>query len=75
VTAAPDECPGPPFAAFTVSPPARGRISPRYACEQHYLKVYAYRIRKKLHDEEGLFLQNDPSLGYRLSPAAERSAS
>jgi two-component system, OmpR family, KDP operon response regulator KdpE len=48
---------------------------PSYANEQHYLKVYAYRIRKKLHDEEGLFLQNDdPSVGYRLSPAAERPA-
>lgn len=38
-----------------------------YANEQHYLKVYAYRIRKKLHDEEGRFLQNDPAVGYRLS--------
>jgi two-component system KDP operon response regulator KdpE len=40
---------------------------PAYANEQHYLKVYAYRIRKKLHDEEGRFLQNDPSVGYRLA--------
>ncbi|GAA5200114.1 response regulator transcription factor [Rugosimonospora acidiphila] len=37
-----------------------------YAKELHYLKVYAYRIRRKLHDEEGLFLENDPSVGYRL---------
>ncbi|MGW2936561.1 winged helix-turn-helix domain-containing protein [Streptomyces sp. NPDC001156] len=29
---------------------------PAYANEQHYLKVYAYRIRKKLHDETGRFL-------------------
>ena len=45
---------------------------PAYANEQHYLKVYAYRIRKKLHDEAGRFLQNDPSVGYRLTiePAA-----
>lgn len=41
---------------------------PAYATEHHYLKVYAYRIRKKLHDEEGRFLQNDPSVGYRLRP-------
>lgn len=40
---------------------------PAYAGEQHYLKVYAYRIRKKLHDESGQFLQNDPSVGYRLA--------
>ena len=40
---------------------------PSYARELHYLKVYAYRIRRKLHDEEGLFLQNDPSVGYRLA--------
>ncbi|SEG80773.1 two-component system, OmpR family, KDP operon response regulator KdpE [Actinacidiphila yanglinensis] len=38
-----------------------------YANETHYLKVYAYRIRKKLHDEAGQFLQNDPSVGYRLA--------
>jgi two-component system KDP operon response regulator KdpE len=38
-----------------------------YAKELHYLKVYAYRIRRKLHDEEGLFLENDPSVGYRLA--------
>lgn len=43
---------------------------PAYANEQHYLKVYAYRIRKKLHDEAGQFLQNDPSVGYRLSVPA-----
>ena len=41
---------------------------PAYASESHYLKVYAYRIRKKLHDEDGRFLQNDPSVGYRLAP-------
>jgi len=29
--------------------------------------VYAYRIRKKLHDEQGEFLQNDPSVGYRIA--------
>jgi two-component system KDP operon response regulator KdpE len=40
---------------------------PSYANDMHYLKVYAYRIRKKLHDEQGHFLQNDPSVGYRLN--------
>ena len=42
---------------------------PAYASELHYLKVYAYRIRRKLHDEQGRFLQSDPSVGYRLAPA------
>jgi Response regulators consisting of a CheY-like receiver domain and a winged-helix DNA-binding domain len=42
--------------------------SPAYANDMHYLKVYAYRIRNKLHDEQGRFLQNDPSVGYRLNP-------
>ena len=43
---------------------------PGYAKELHYLKVYAYRIRRKLHDENGQFLQSDPSVGYRLAPPA-----
>jgi two-component system KDP operon response regulator KdpE len=43
---------------------------PQYAGEAHYLKVYAYRIRRKLHDEGGDFLQSDPSVGYRLVPPA-----
>jgi DNA-binding response OmpR family regulator len=34
--------------------------------------VYAYRIRRKLHDERGEFLQSDPSVGYRLVPSAMR---
>jgi two-component system, OmpR family, KDP operon response regulator KdpE len=41
---------------------------PQYAGETNYLKVYAYRIRRKLHDEAGHFLQSDPSVGYRLMP-------
>ena len=41
---------------------------PGYGTELHYLKVYAYRIRRKLHDEQGRFLQSDPSVGYRLAP-------
>jgi two-component system, OmpR family, KDP operon response regulator KdpE len=41
---------------------------PGYAREMHYLKVYAYRVRRKLGDEGGQFLQSDPSVGYRLMP-------
>ena len=41
---------------------------PGYVTEPQYLKVYAYRIRRKLHDEQGQFLQSDPSVGYRLAP-------
>jgi two-component system, OmpR family, KDP operon response regulator KdpE len=44
---------------------------PQYGKEMHYLKVYAYRLRRKLHDEGGHFLQSDPSVGYRLIPPAE----
>jgi two-component system KDP operon response regulator KdpE len=44
-----------------------------YATELNYLKVYAYRIRRKLGDERGEFLQSDPSVGYRLAAPAEYS--
>jgi len=40
---------------------------PAYAKELHYLKVYAYRIRRKLGDDSGRFLQSDPAVGYRLA--------
>jgi len=40
---------------------------PGYVHEVNYLKVYAYRIRRKLGDEDGNFLQSDPSVGYRLA--------
>jgi two-component system KDP operon response regulator KdpE len=43
---------------------------PQYASELQYLKVYAYRIRRKLGDEGGQILQSDPSVGYRLMPPA-----
>jgi two-component system KDP operon response regulator KdpE len=39
---------------------------PNYVNQLPYLKVYAYRIRRKLGDEQGRFLQSDPSVGYRL---------
>lgn len=33
---------------------------PGYGNELNYLKVCAYRIRRKLGDEQGKFLQSDP---------------
>jgi two-component system, OmpR family, KDP operon response regulator KdpE len=44
---------------------------PAYAKELHYLKVYAYRIRQKLHDEDGRFLRTDPAIGYRLDTSGD----
>jgi two-component system, OmpR family, KDP operon response regulator KdpE len=45
---------------------------PGFENEVSYLKVYAYRIRRKLGDEQGRILQSDPSIGYRLAwPAAD----
>jgi two-component system KDP operon response regulator KdpE len=41
---------------------------PHYDKELHYLKVYAYRIRRKLNDEEAHLLQSVPAVGYRLVP-------
>jgi hypothetical protein len=29
--------------------------------------VYAYRVRRKLGDDTGNFLQSDPAVGYRLA--------
>lgn len=40
---------------------------PAYVKELHYLKIYAYRIRRKLGDEDGKFLQSDPAVGYRVA--------
>jgi two-component system, OmpR family, KDP operon response regulator KdpE len=45
-----------------------GVWGPQYAREMQYLKVYAYRIRRKLGNEGGQILQSDPSVGYRLLP-------
>ncbi len=44
---------------------------PGYGKEVQYLKVYAYRIRRKLRDETGRFLQSDPAVGYRLVPPGD----
>jgi two-component system KDP operon response regulator KdpE len=39
-----------------------------YTNEHHYLKVYAYRLRKKLGDDDGAILRSELSIGYRLVP-------
>ncbi len=39
---------------------------PRYVRETHYLREYAYRIRRKLGDEDGTFLRTRPGIGYQL---------
>jgi hypothetical protein len=54
----------------------RWRYQPRPGCvnEHHHLKVYAHRIRKKRHDEQREFLQNDPSVGYRSPSMADGDA-
>ena len=39
---------------------------PRYGTENHYLRVYAYRLRRKLGDTDGEFLRTLPGVGYEL---------
>jgi two-component system, OmpR family, KDP operon response regulator KdpE len=39
---------------------------PRYSNEAGYLHAYAYRLRRKLGDEEGRLLVTVPGIGYRL---------
>jgi two-component system KDP operon response regulator KdpE len=39
---------------------------PGYRSETQYLKVYAYRIRRKLDDDSGQILTSEPAVGYRL---------
>jgi two-component system KDP operon response regulator KdpE len=41
---------------------------PRYANDSRYLREYAYRLRRKLGDEEGVFLRTRPGIGYQLVP-------
>ena len=56
---------------------ARLRVAlrgPGYENEVNYLKVYAYRVRRKLGDEEGHFLQSDPSVGYRLARSTDHQS-
>jgi two-component system, OmpR family, KDP operon response regulator KdpE len=40
---------------------------PRYGTENHYLRVYAYRLRRKLDDPNGEFLRTLPGVGYELT--------
>jgi two-component system, OmpR family, KDP operon response regulator KdpE len=42
---------------------------PRYGTENHYLRVYSYRLRRKLGDPQGAFLRTLPGVGYELTPA------
>jgi two-component system KDP operon response regulator KdpE len=39
---------------------------PHYGSETQYLRVYAYRLRRKLGDEGGGFLRTHPGVGYQL---------
>jgi len=41
-----------------------------YSGEHHYLKVYAYRLRKKIGDVDGAILRSELGVGYRLVPPA-----
>jgi two-component system KDP operon response regulator KdpE len=43
---------------------------PRYGTETHYLRVYAYRLRRKLGDTDGHFLRTLPGVGYELTDDA-----
>ncbi|MGH9018218.1 MAG: response regulator transcription factor, partial [Acidimicrobiales bacterium] len=44
---------------------------PRYGTENHYLRVYSYRLRRKLGDPDGALLRTLPGIGYEL--ASDRS--
>ena len=39
---------------------------PRYGTENHYLRVYFYRLRRKFGDERGDLLRTIPGVGYQL---------
>jgi two-component system KDP operon response regulator KdpE len=40
---------------------------PGFGSEVQYLRVYAYRLRHKLGDEDGAFLRSVPGVGYQLA--------
>jgi two-component system KDP operon response regulator KdpE len=40
---------------------------PGYGAESNYVRVYAHRLRKKLHDDEGHLLRTVPGIGYQLA--------
>jgi two-component system, OmpR family, KDP operon response regulator KdpE len=39
---------------------------PHYGTETHYLRVYVYRLRRKLGDEKGELIRTIPGVGYQL---------
>jgi two-component system, OmpR family, KDP operon response regulator KdpE len=39
---------------------------PHYGTETQYLRVYVYRLRRKLGDEKGELLRTQPGVGYQL---------
>lgn len=39
---------------------------PGYGAESNYVRVYAHRLRRKLHDDEGRMLRTVPGIGYQL---------
>jgi two-component system KDP operon response regulator KdpE len=51
---------------------------PHYGTEHAYLRVYAYRLRRKLGDSRGVILRTHPGIGYELrdeepEPVAQNS--
>jgi two-component system KDP operon response regulator KdpE len=43
---------------------------PQYRNDSRYLREYAYRVRRKLGDEDGTFIRTHPGIGYELVVAA-----
>jgi len=44
---------------------------PGYGASPRYLREYAYRLRRKLGDENGEFLTSRPGIGYQLVPPGD----
>ncbi|MGA8296460.1 MAG: response regulator transcription factor [Acidimicrobiales bacterium] len=40
-----------------------------YGCEDEYLRVYVYRLRRKLGDADGKLIRTSPGIGYSLASA------
>jgi two-component system KDP operon response regulator KdpE len=38
-----------------------------YGAESNYVRVYTYRLRKKMGDDDGKFLRTIPGIGYQLA--------
>jgi two-component system KDP operon response regulator KdpE len=71
------ELTGREFAFLTYLAQSAGRVSthrmvleavwgPRYVRSTRYLREYAYRVRRKLGDEDGSFIVTHPGIGYQL---------